>query len=173
LHAGSRDAILEFTSEFGELGELFHSFDSIRDAIIHFKMMVHALDSPVIDRHGAAIIFQDMFRSRFGMTMDAEDLRPVFLPETLYGALAVQIAEEIAGTAGGLFPLFSAVYWHVLVQSGTVLDCFGTEGAGFEPAMELPPYTLSRRAPSTARPPLRKAPRAEPGGTRRNSSGAF
>ena len=29
------------------------------------------------------------------------------------------------------------------------------EGAGFEPAMELPPYTLSRRAPSTARPPLR------------------
>ena len=31
------------------------------------------------------------------------------------------------------------------------------EGAGFEPAMELPPYTLSRRAPSTTRPPLRAA----------------
>jgi hypothetical protein len=31
------------------------------------------------------------------------------------------------------------------------------EGAGFEPAMELPPYTLSRRAPSTTRPPLHDA----------------
>src|SRR5207302_4222076 len=31
------------------------------------------------------------------------------------------------------------------------------EGVGFEPTMELPPYTLSRRAPSTARPPLRAA----------------
>ena len=34
--------------------------------------------------------------------------------------------------------------------------------------MELPPYTLSRRAPSTARPPLRNAPQAG----LRNSSGA-
>ena len=31
------------------------------------------------------------------------------------------------------------------------------EGAGFEPAIGLPLYTLSRRAPSTARPPLRTA----------------
>ena len=31
------------------------------------------------------------------------------------------------------------------------------ERAGFEPAIELPLYTLSRRAPSTARPPLRRA----------------
>src|SRR5438034_9599205 len=31
------------------------------------------------------------------------------------------------------------------------------EGAGFEPAIRLPVYTLSRRAPSTARPPLRAA----------------
>src|SRR5437868_10147295 len=28
------------------------------------------------------------------------------------------------------------------------------EGAGFEPAIRLPVYTLSRRAPSTTRPPL-------------------
>ena len=28
------------------------------------------------------------------------------------------------------------------------------ERAGFEPAKELPPYTLSKRAPSTTRPPL-------------------
>jgi hypothetical protein len=28
------------------------------------------------------------------------------------------------------------------------------EGAGFEPAIRFPVYTLSRRAPSTARPPL-------------------
>ncbi len=31
------------------------------------------------------------------------------------------------------------------------------EGAGFEPAIRFPVYTLSRRAPSTARPPLRRA----------------
>jgi hypothetical protein len=29
------------------------------------------------------------------------------------------------------------------------------ERAGFEPAIPLPVYTLSKRAPSTARPPLR------------------
>jgi hypothetical protein len=37
------------------------------------------------------------------------------------------------------------------------------EGAGFEPAIRFPAYTLSRRAPSAARPPLR---RALPQGTR-------
>ena len=31
------------------------------------------------------------------------------------------------------------------------------EGAGFEPAIRFPAYTLSRRAPSAARPPLRAA----------------
>jgi hypothetical protein len=31
------------------------------------------------------------------------------------------------------------------------------EGAGFEPAIRFPAYTLSRRAPSAARPPLRIA----------------
>jgi hypothetical protein len=31
------------------------------------------------------------------------------------------------------------------------------EGAGFEPAIEFPLYTLSRRAPSTTRPPLHAA----------------
>src|SRR5579862_7965853 len=34
------------------------------------------------------------------------------------------------------------------------------EGAGFEPAIRFPVYTLSRRAPSTARPPLLIAPGA-------------
>src|SRR3972149_1788246 len=34
------------------------------------------------------------------------------------------------------------------------------EGAGFEPAIRFPVYTLSRRAPSTARPPLRSSARA-------------
>ena len=32
------------------------------------------------------------------------------------------------------------------------------EGAGFEPAIRFPVYTLSRRAPSTTRPPLRRRP---------------
>ena len=41
------------------------------------------------------------------------------------------------------------------------------EGAGFEPAMELPPYTLSRRAPSTTRPPLRAVPSYRRDGWRR------
>src|SRR5258708_11122506 len=40
---------------------------------------------------------------------------------------------------------------------------FVAEGAGFEPAIRFPAYTLSRRAPSAARPPLR---RALPQGTR-------
>src|SRR5271168_3158016 len=31
------------------------------------------------------------------------------------------------------------------------------EGAGFEPAIQFPAYTLSRRAPSAARPPLHVA----------------
>ena len=31
------------------------------------------------------------------------------------------------------------------------------EGAGFEPAIRFPVYTLSRRAPSTTRPPVRRA----------------
>jgi hypothetical protein len=31
------------------------------------------------------------------------------------------------------------------------------EAEGFEPSRELPPYTLSRRVPSTARPSLRRA----------------
>ena len=30
------------------------------------------------------------------------------------------------------------------------------EGAGFEPAIRFPAYTLSKRAPSATRPPLRK-----------------
>jgi hypothetical protein len=40
------------------------------------------------------------------------------------------------------------------------------EGAGFEPAIRLPVYTLSRRAPSTTRPPLRsmRRPGARLGG---------
>ncbi len=32
------------------------------------------------------------------------------------------------------------------------------EGVGFEPTIRFPVYTLSRRAPSTTRPPLRKLP---------------
>ena len=36
------------------------------------------------------------------------------------------------------------------------------EGAGFEPAIPFPVYTLSRRAPSTTRPPLR-IPLVRPG----------
>ena len=50
------------------------------------------------------------------------------------------------------------------------------EGAGFEPAIRFPVYTLSRRAPSTTRPPLRRrlrrgrvrceAPKACSAGTR-------
>src|SRR5436190_21403351 len=36
----------------------------------------------------------------------------------------------------------------------TAADVKVAEGAGFEPAIRLPVYTLSRRAPSTTRPPL-------------------
>src|SRR5258707_15797502 len=40
-------------------------------------------------------------------------------------------------------------------------DTYVAEGAGFEPAIRFPVYTLSRRAPSTARPPLRTPSAAE------------
>src|ERR687898_202992 len=35
-----------------------------------------------------------------------------------------------------------------------VLDVMLAEGEGFEPSIRFPVYTLSRRAPSTTRPPL-------------------
>ena len=38
------------------------------------------------------------------------------------------------------------------ISMNTVL----AEGAGFEPAIRFPAYTLSKRAPSATRPPLRK-----------------
>src|SRR5271170_336516 len=46
------------------------------------------------------------------------------------------------------------------------------EGAGFEPAIRFPVYTLSRRAPSTARPPLRLALRLRRAKARRIAPGA-
>ena len=42
-----------------------------------------------------------------------------------------------------------------LDHSPISLDNVMAEGAGFEPAIRFPAYTLSRRAPSTTRPPLR------------------
>src|SRR5688572_20996945 len=59
-----------------------------------------------------------------------------------FGRWLVKKSEQLLGVFG---------------YSRTPANEAGTEGAGFEPAMELPPYTLSRRAPSTARPPLRAA----------------
>jgi hypothetical protein len=49
-------------------------------------------------------------------------------------------------------------------QAETVRNGGMAEGAGFEPARRfITVYTLSRRAPSTARPPLRAAgPRRSP-----------
>ena len=42
----------------------------------------------------------------------------------------------------------------VLRQPETARNREVAEGVGFEPTIRLPVYTLSRRAPSTARPPL-------------------
>src|SRR6202035_2620926 len=51
--------------------------------------------------------------------------------------------------------------------------CHVAEGVGFEPTIRFPVYTLSRRAPSTARPPLRlAAPRRWAGETRANRARA-
>ena len=44
------------------------------------------------------------------------------------------------------------------------------EREGFEPSMGVTPYTLSRRAPSTARTPLRKWWQPKPATLRRSSS---
>lgn len=46
------------------------------------------------------------------------------------------------------------------------------EGVGFEPTIRFPVYTLSRRAPSTARPPLRLALRWRRAKARRIAPGA-
>jgi hypothetical protein len=46
------------------------------------------------------------------------------------------------------------------------------EGAGFEPAIRFPVYTLSRRAPSTARPPLQSALQSRRAQARRLAPGA-
>src|SRR3990170_4846845 len=42
-------------------------------------------------------------------------------------------------------------------DSSAISVCYVAEGEGFEPSIRFPVYTLSRRAPSTTRPPLRIA----------------
>jgi hypothetical protein len=62
-----------------------------------------------------------------------------------------------ASQSGGLRAK-ARVYWGfcALVRRQRILDEDAlAEGAGFEPAIRFPAYTLSRRAPSTTRPPLR------------------
>src|SRR6266545_8217833 len=49
--------------------------------------------------------------------------------------------------------------------------CRSAEAAGFEPARGLPPYTLSRRAPSSARAGLRGKCTEAPGADRPGPSG--
>jgi hypothetical protein len=49
----------------------------------------------------------------------------------------------------------------IIVSDRRLIAARMAEGAGFEPAIRFPAYTLSRRAPSAARPPLRRAPRKE------------
>ncbi len=52
---------------------------------------------------------------------------------------------------------YSSTPWspRAIRQAQTAGNISMAEGAGFEPAIRFPVYTLSRRAPSTARPPLR------------------
>src|SRR5829696_4249539 len=68
------------------------------------------------------------------------------------------------------------VYVDISGRSWTPLVLDVAEGEGFEPSIRLPVYTLSRRAPSATRPPLRRrlrrgrlrceAPKAGSAGTR-------
>jgi hypothetical protein len=59
----------------------------------------------------------------------------------------------------------------LLISSGTGWEQALAEGEGFEPSIRFPVYTLSKRAPSAARPPLRTRIRAHysPGGEADNS----
>ena len=76
--------------------------------------------------------------------------------------LAAEAAEEVEKLALG-----ARARWRYGRRAATMTrpeacrakqDASGmAEGAGFEPAIRFPVYTLSRRAPSTARPPLRDA----------------
>ena len=64
------------------------------------------------------------------------------------------------GRRRAMAPYFSCFHWFVKVLArDRRLSVPGVlaEGAGFEPAIRFPVYTLSRRAPSTARPPLQRA----------------
>ena len=54
---------------------------------------------------------------------------------------------------------FSSGFWILMDAVGPLRTVDLAEGAGFEPAIRFPVYTLSRRAPSTTRPPLRKGDR--------------
>ena len=85
--------------------------------------------------------------------------------------IAERTAEAVCGQIvaalsfkGGLFP---ETFRKVAAEADQEL----AEGAGFEPAIEFPAYTLSRRAPSTTRPPLRNA-RGRAWGTVAEGSGA-
>ena len=48
-----------------------------------------------------------------------------------------------------------SIFIRLIERSRTFTDAVVAEGVGFEPTIRFPVYTLSKRAPSATRPPLR------------------
>ena len=74
-------------------------------------------------------------------------------------AQRVEVADgevRIMGSKGDLLRTLAAAVRRKVGNARRSQFCSEVaEGAGFEPAIRFPAYTLSRRAPSTTRPPLR------------------
>ena len=69
--------------------------------------------------------------------------------------------EPVSGSAGGLCRIDCGTKWgtraflDILYSKNNRLKTYLAEREGFEPSMSVTPYSLSRGAPSAARPPLR------------------
>jgi DNA-binding XRE family transcriptional regulator len=55
-----------------------------------------------------------------------------------------------------MLPTYFVHYLMIPYLNTKIINNFLAERTGFEPAIELPQYTLSKRAPSTTRPPLQR-----------------
>jgi len=98
LTSSSRDEISEFTHEFGLLGGLGGSTQKIIvERLRLFKLITDALD--VGDQQIAATLFNDLVYPKFTPVLDASAATPrlAFKPSTLFGAMVLQLADEICG----------------------------------------------------------------------------
>lgn len=96
-----RDAILEFTNRFGfidgNLDSDFFLFDQFKQQQINLSYVVSILETE--DQKKASVAFNSLLHPRFRIWMDIRPEPPEMqiVPVTLYAAMMVQLAQEIAG----------------------------------------------------------------------------